>query len=154
MNLNGMGDWIDDWMSDGAPVDESVLDARDALAQGTADAPIYDARDAWASGVSVPSVQTMTTSNDWSFSDLIKNAGSVVKLVTDYQRQTVPGGGTIYTRIDPRTGMPITGGQAVMVGTGGIGASIANAFKNPMVVAAAVGVGVLLLAPENKRGGK
>lgn len=100
---------------------------------------IYDARDAWAqTGAPV------APSDDWSFNKILKTAGAIAQEAIRYQAASLPDGQRIYTRIDPITGRPIYGGRTVTVGSGGIGADIAQFVNQNMPLLLVAGAVVLL----------
>ncbi len=86
----------------------------------------------------VEPVATVSEGSGWTFDSLLKDASSVVKLVTDYQRQQLPGGGTVYATIDPRTGLPIYGGSTIAPPS-----SVAQFVKANMGILALAGIGLL-----------
>lgn len=146
MNLNGF--WDDNLglptVDLGADTTDSggVLDPRDAMAQGTAvtpaDTSILDARDAIAQGTgTVPTVVDTGSSSDWSFKDIISTGRGVLQDLLKYKATQVPGGPTLYTRIDPRTGLPVYGGGAVTLNNSALTDNL------PLLV---IGGGLLVLA--------
>jgi hypothetical protein len=67
--------------------------------------------------VTPDTVAPVTTSGSSWLTDLIKGAGTVATEVAKYKKATLPNGASIYTRIDPRTGLPIAN-QYTVAGSG------------------------------------
>lgn len=70
--------------------------------------PILDARDAWAQGTGTPDAATSSIS-DLSFRDILDVGRGVLQDITKYRAQTLPNGSRIYTTIDPLTGRRVMG---------------------------------------------
>lgn len=98
---------------------------------------VYDARDAWAQ--SGYAVAPDSISDSWSFNDILKAGTQIASEVLKYKPTELPGGGTIYSRVDPITGKVSTGGRTIMP-TG-----LSDFFKNNAMVVGFAGVAILLL---------
>jgi hypothetical protein len=110
---------------DATDVAYDVYDPRDAMAQGTAVAPIdttiYDANDARAAGTGgdLPSMSP-ASSGGFSLQDLVNAGSSLWRTVTGYQTTTLPGGSTIYTRTGQPAAPAGSGNMLALLAIGGL----------------------------------
>lgn len=168
-NLNGLAD-VSDFMSMDAqmsdpspPVDVSqfyqmdVADIIEPTAVDTMpdenphDVLLQRAADAYAAGdtnardiiLARPSTVTAPDSSASNFFDtIIKNLPAVAREFMTYKKESLPGGGAIYNKIDPRTGKPLRDAGSFTLG---------GANTGKIIMYGALALGAMMLISSRRR---
>ncbi len=158
LNLSGMGDVTDlmsitDYASDPnatALPNDSATGAFSITSPLEAD-PTVSNSGALYSDTSVSSSGTSTSPLN-SFNNLLQTVGQAVGAAGSYRRVTLADGTTVYQRINPLTGLPITTvGTVTATLPNGVTGTMSDFVKNNALLLAAVGIAAALMLSE-KRG--
>lgn len=108
-----------------------------------AEAQLATAVSDWASGAAEAPGTVIVNSGaaGLSFENLIKSASSIAKEIMTYKRESIPGGGTIYRKMDPATGRPAVSETTLKLSSQQSDAVSSFIEKNKT----AIGIGLFLL---------